>query len=112
RAVRLVGLELLGADRPSAEVESDADQLGALLAQQLAQHVDEAEDRVRRLAARVREVANRVVSSEDVRVAVDQEQARAGSGRRGQHGPILRGLPGTALASQRLAFRWTTRPCR
>ncbi len=80
---------------------------GLVLAQELAQHGDEAVDGVGRLPPRVGEVADGVEGAEDVGVAVDQEQTgrvalavvSVVSGMAGTFYAILRpASPGTGLA--------------
>ena len=75
RAVRLVlGVALL-AHRGAGDVERDAHQVRLLLAEQLVEHLREAEGGVGRLALAARERRQREKRSEDRRVTVDQEQA-------------------------------------
>ena len=70
-ARRLVLREQRVAERRARRIERDAEVVGLLFADQLPQHRAEDEHRVTRHALRRREVADRVVRAEDVRMPVD-----------------------------------------
>ena len=82
RAIRLV-LRVLGApDGVVGNVERDADEIGRLVGEDLAQHLDEAVDGVGRQPLRVGQLADRVEGAEEGVKAVDQQQLGAA-----RHGP-------------------------
>ena len=84
RPVGLVVGVPLGADGDVGDVPRHADELRVLLAQQLAEHLHEAVDGVRRLSLRRRELPDRIEGAEGVGETVDQVEAGAGG-----HAPSL-----------------------
>ncbi len=94
RPVGLVLREALRAERLPGDVEGHGDVRRPLVAQRVDQHRREPVHRVRRLAGRRREVLHRQGVERPVRqrVAIQQQQARAG-GLRGGHPLILGWAP-------------------
>ena len=76
----------------ASDIQRDAEQRRLLLTQQLAQHVDEAVDRVRRFTGRRRQAPDGVEGPEDRGVPVDQEEALGG------HGATTLVAPGRRIA--------------